>query len=264
MQCQKRGIGKAWICIDGSNNDCDSDGNFLAEKRKSKSHDVGNIVSYMWAVSANNGTPITYSVYRGGQVDSKALHEMIVSLTANGIRVSGVILDRGFCNVDSLKLLSGEGILYVVMLKGNINSHKDLVRYGKELRLNNIRYLIKRSGMYGVSEKSQVFSSDSMEAYVSLYYDSKNGVQRVNCLTDRVKAEVNDALAAVVDERKVSISTDCKKYIKMTRKGRGTKIEIDKEELQKAVDSKGFSCIASSDEMTADEKDANLPAKAGF
>ena len=257
VQCQKRGIGKAWICIDGSNNDCDADRNFLAEKGKSKSHDAGNIVSYMWAVSADDGTPITYSVYRGGQVDSKALHEMIANLRANNIHVRGVILDRGFSNVDSLKLLSEEKIPYVVMLKGNTNSHKELVaKYGKELRLNNVHYLIKRSGMYGVSEKSKVFSSDPMEAYVSLYYDSKNGVQRVNYLTDKVKAAADDALAAVEDRRKVSISTDYKKYIKVIRKGNETKIAIDEEKLQEAIDSKGFSCIASSEEMTADEKDA--------
>lgn len=82
----------------------------------------------MWAVSASNGTPVIYSVYCDGQVDSKALHEMIASLTANGIRVSTVTLDRGFSNVESLRLLSGEGIPYVVMLKGNTNSHKDLAQ----------------------------------------------------------------------------------------------------------------------------------------
>ncbi len=257
QRCRDNGVEDAWICIDGSNNDCNADGNYLAEKGKAKSHGTGGIVSYMWAVNASNGTPITYSVYRGSQIDSKAFRETIANLKANGMAVKGVILDRGFCDVNSLRLLSEEGIPYVVMLKGNISSHKELVaKYGKELRLNNVRYLLQRTGMYGVSGKLRLFSAEPDEAYVSLYYDSRNGVERVNHLTDKVKAAVNGALTAVTEGKEVTISADCRKYINVNRKGRGTKVGINEEALQEAVDSKGFSCIASSQEMTADEKDA--------
>lgn len=254
-KCRERGVEKAWICIDGSNNDCDADKNVLAEKGKPKSHGGGDVVGYMWAVDSRDGTPITYSIYRGGQVDSKALREIIASLEANGVGINGVILDRGFCDIESLRLLSGSGIPYLAMLKGNINAHKVLAeRYGKELRLNNVRYLLPGSGMYGVSEKARLFSSKPDEAYVSLYYDSRNGVERVNHLTDKVKEEISQALTAVSEGKKVSVSADCRKYINIVRKGRGTRIEINEDVLQEAVDSKGFSCIASSIEMTAAEK----------
>lgn len=254
---QEHDVKKAWICIDGSNDDCNADRNFLAEKGKAKSHRTGDVVSYMWAVDASDGMPITYRVYRGGQVDSKALREIIASLKANEVDVGGVILDRGFCNAESLRFLSGEGIPYVVMLKGSINAHKYLVaKYGKDLRLNNVRYLIPRSGMYGVSEKTRLFSSEKDEAYVSLYYDSKNGVERVNHLTDKVKAAIEEAFAATAEGKKVTVNAECQKYINVVKDGADIKIEINEGNLQEAIDSKGFSSIASSDEMTAEEIDS--------
>lgn len=255
-RCREHSIRDAWICIDGSNDDCDAQKNALAEKGKAKTGGTRDVVGYMWAVNAADGIPVTYSVYRGGQVDSKALREIITYLRGYDIDVQGVILDRGLCDIHSLRLLADEGISYVMMLKGNVNAQEELVsRYGKELRLNNVRYLLQNSGMYGVSEKLPVFSSYPDEAYVSLYYDSSNGVQRVNHLTDKVKEQAKDALAALADGKKVSIGKEYSSYINVVKSGCSTKIEINEEKLQQAIDKKGFSCIASSEDMSADEKD---------
>lgn len=126
-QCGECGMEKAWICIDGSNSDCGAEENTLAEKGKAKSHGMRDVVSYMWAVNANDGTSVTYNVYCGDRVDSKALREMVAFLKANGIAASGIILDKCFCNRESLKLLSDKVIPYVVMLKRNARSPNSLV-----------------------------------------------------------------------------------------------------------------------------------------
>jgi|GEM_PF-3069355 len=66
----------------------------------------------MYAVDSEDGTPITYTIYRGGRVDSKELAEVIAYLHSYGIDTEGVILDRGFCNEDSIKLLKSVDLKY--------------------------------------------------------------------------------------------------------------------------------------------------------
>ena len=74
LQCKKQGIENVWLCVDGSNDDCESAGVELAEKGHAKSHKNSNIVSFTYAVS-DKGLPVTFSVYRGGLVDAKAMNE---------------------------------------------------------------------------------------------------------------------------------------------------------------------------------------------
>ena len=97
--CRERGIKKVWLCIDGSNSDCQSREVELAEKGKAKSHKNCNICSYLYAVDAATGMPITMRLYRGGRVDSKAFIEIQAYLRRYAIEAEGVILDRGFCDV---------------------------------------------------------------------------------------------------------------------------------------------------------------------
>ena len=54
-----------WLCIDGSNDDCQSNGVDIAEKGHDKLGKNINIVSLNYAVT-EDGKPVTYDVYRGG------------------------------------------------------------------------------------------------------------------------------------------------------------------------------------------------------
>jgi len=58
--CKESGVTSAWISIDGSNNDCAAKACSLTEPGKAKSHTDSDIISYMYAVNAQTGMPITY------------------------------------------------------------------------------------------------------------------------------------------------------------------------------------------------------------
>ena len=80
--------------------------------------------------------------------------------------------------------------------------------------------MLNRSGMYGVNEKLKLFKTkNSIETYVTLLYDSKNGIARVNILTDAIKKELKKANEAVLKGENPKINSKYDSYIK--------KIEID-------------------------------------
>ena len=250
-KCIEKGINDVWICIDGSNDDCDAKEVNLAENGHNKSKSNSNIVSYMWAVSSVDGTPITFNVYRGGRVDSKAIKEIATYLNSLNITIRGIILDRGFCDVETLEMILEMGYQYVVMLKENTNGHTEMVKkYGQNLKLLKSEYMLNKSGMYGVMEKMNIFKTNKIpDSYISLFYDTKNCISRVNTLTDNVKKEIKKANDAVLEGKTPKISDKYNKYI--------TKIESNgypiyvpnNENLQESVDTKGFSSIATSIEM---------------
>jgi len=62
MQCKKDGVDGVWLCIDGSNDDCESEGVELAEKGHAKSKRNVEIVSFTYAVTPG-GKPVTFDVY---------------------------------------------------------------------------------------------------------------------------------------------------------------------------------------------------------
>lgn len=115
--CKKDGAEEAWLCIDGSNDDCQSTGVDLAEKGMAKSHNNSNIVSFTYAVTTD-GKPVFYEAYRGSLVDFKAMKSVIDFLSESGFMVKGVILDRGYCNSQVLRYLHDHSLSYIIMVKG--------------------------------------------------------------------------------------------------------------------------------------------------
>ncbi|MBR1635507.1 MAG: hypothetical protein IJ682_10660 [Lachnospiraceae bacterium] len=117
-----------WLCIDGSNDDCRSTGVDIAEKGHAKSHKNVNIVSFTYAIT-NDGLPVTFEIYRGGLVDAKAMKKILDFLAECGISLRGVILDRGYCDRNTLKYLNSHSIPYSLSFSSNNSSLlSDLVR----------------------------------------------------------------------------------------------------------------------------------------
>ena len=49
---------------------------------------------------------VTYSVFRGSRVDSRQIYLMVDYLKSYDMQISGVILDRGFANIEGLRLMN--------------------------------------------------------------------------------------------------------------------------------------------------------------
>lgn len=248
--CKRRGIGKAWISIDGSNNDCQVEDSGLSDQGKAKSGKHVNIVSYIYAVSSKDGMPITYCVNDGSMVDSKAFHQICMMLEDSGIEIEGVIADRGFCNVDVVKMIRESGYRFVLMLKSNTKGHTDMLqKHAKEIRWN-VRCCVGDNGLFGVSEKKHIFGNSKEEAYISLYFDGVNGSERSAALIGRIRKNAREIQKKIDAGKTPSIPKDMKKYLAIDKeKG---EIMYDFDSWQESVDEKGYHSLAASDDFGAD------------
>lgn len=270
--CKERGISEAWIAIDGSNNDCEAQKAEIAETGKAKSRKNVSIVSYMYAVDSRNGDPITFSIYRGGRVDSKAVIEMIGWLAAYDIRVKGVIVDRGFATKDVFERFDGNEIDYVAMLKGDTKAHTDMLdRYADKIRMQ-YEYMLGRycadgcagttaeftadsNILYGIeeTEKIPLFSAYDYRAYVSLIYDGANGGERqetwfkkVSNVALAIQRKLNHGKTAAVPKE----YADC---IRIEEQSGKPIVMVNTNQVQEKGGRKGFYTLASSKAMKTRE-----------
>ncbi len=189
LQCRQSGAESVWLCIDGSNDDCNSEGVELAEKGHAKSLKNKNIVSFTYAVT-NTGSPVTFNVYRGSLVDAKAMTETIDFLTECNIKLNGVILDRGYCNSRTLNYLSERDIPYIIMVKGTPMGVEEIVReYGSKIKMN-AEYLIKGTNLFGVQKPCQIFKDFNHTDYLTLFFNYENAAARISTLVKQVNREI--------------------------------------------------------------------------
>lgn len=248
-ECSNRGITKVWISIDGSNNDCNVTGSDLCEKGNAKSHTNSDIVSFIWALDTRTGTPVTYFVNNGGMVDSKAFQKMAAFLAGSGIEIEGVILDRGFCTHDVLQALEEYGYPYVVMLKSDTYGHtKMMEKHAADIKWN-VKYVAGDDGLFGISEKQQVFGNHPEEAWVNLYFDGANGTDRSITLIRKIRTAAREMEEAILNHEKPSSPKELSRYLSVKKNGQSWKVVYNYDNWQKALDEKGFCSIASSLEL---------------
>ena len=245
-ECAGRGITKVWISIDGSNNDCNVIGSDLCEKGNAKSNTNSDIVSFIWALETGTGMPVTYFVNNGGMVDSKAFQKMAAFLLSSGIEIEGVILDRGFCTHDVLQTLEECGYPYIVMLKSDTYGHtKMLEKHASNIKWN-VKYVAGDDGLFGISEKQQVFGNHPENAWVSLYFDGANGTDRSITLIRKIRKAAREMEEAILNHEKPSVPKELSRYLSARKNGRSWKVVYNYDNWQKALDEKGFCSIASS------------------
>ena len=254
-ECKRRGVTKAWISIDGSNNNCESTSCALAEKGHAKSRENTNIVSYMYAVNAEDGRPITYTVYNGGKVDSKAIQKMAAILSSHGIEIVGVILDRGFCTHGVFELLDRLGYPYVVMLQSDTFAHSQMVAQHSETIRWRVPYAVGEKGLFGISEKKRLFCEYPQEAFVNLFFDASNGSQRSLALISKILKATKVLKAEIQKGKRPVVPQALAKYISLRQEGDTLSVEHDYAKWQKDVDLKGFCSIASSEDFGPEEVD---------
>jgi len=254
-ECKRRGVTKAWISIDGSNNNCDSVSCTTTGKGHAKSRENTNIVSYMYAVNAEDGRPITYTVYDGGKVDSKAIQKMAAILASHGIEIVGIILDRGFCTHGVFELLNSLGYPYVVMLQADTFAHSQMVAQHSETIRWRVSYAVGEKGLFGISDKKRLFHGHTQEAFVNLFFDASNGSQRALTLIAKILKATKEMKAEIQRGKRPVVPQVLAKYISLRQEGDTLSVEHDYARWQKDVDLKGFCSIASSEDFGPEEVD---------
>jgi len=271
-KCRERDLSEAWIAIDGTNNDCEAREAGIAESGKAKSQKNVSIVSYMYAVDSRNGDPITFSIYRGGRVDCKAVIEMVGWLTAFDVKVKGVIVDRGFATKEVLELFDQNGINYVAMLKGDAKVHTAMLdRYADKIRMQykymlgkynaggcadaSTEYATDSDVLYGVSEagKERLFSAHDYEAYVSLIYDGANGGKRQETWFKKVSNAALRIQRQLDMGKNAGVAKEYAGYINIIEMDGRDVALVYEDKVQEWGCRKGFFTLASSEALDAME-----------
>lgn len=248
--CQADGAEDVWLCIDGSNDDCQSQGVDFAEKGMAKSHTSNSIVSFTYAVTTD-GKPVSYEIYRGGLVDFKAMKLVIDHLCEAGFRVKGVILDRGYCNSDVLHYLRDHNIPYIIMVKGCPSLCTQMWKsYGSQIKMN-VEYLVEDTCLFAAQQVLPLYGSCDWKDYVTLFFDYQNGSERVTALLKNLY-KVRSKLAEQLKRGKeVVLEGKYEKLLTIEESEDGSrKISLNRANLQKAIDEKGLYSIVSSENLS--------------
>ena len=248
--CQKDGAEDVWLCIDGSNDDCQSVGVDLAEKGMAKSHHNTDIISFTYAVTTD-GKPVAFEVYRGGLVDFKAMKVVIDHLSEAGFHVKGVILDRGYCNSDVLLYLHDHSIPYIVMVKGCPAQCAQMWEdYGNRIKMN-VEYLVDGTYLFAVQQKMSLYSNCDWEDFITLYFDYQNGGERITALLKNVYKTKSRANEQLRQGKEVTLEGQYEELLTIDEVSKGNpEIGLNKKNLQKAIDKKGLYSIVCSEALS--------------
>ena len=255
----KNGVSEVYLCIDGCNIDCEATGNEDAERGKDKSGQHTTIISFMWAIVGNGkhkGMPLSYVTYNGSQVDCAGIKRLIAKLEGYGLKVKGGILDRGFCTENIMIELPSIGIPFIIMMTEKTGGHQEMVKlHGEKIR-NATKYYAGK-GRYGTVDRTKVFKTSDLEAYIVLYYDPlKAAFANIN-LVDKVYNAAEDIIEAIRLGKKYAIPQKYEEYISVISTEKDGKsfleVKIDHDRLDDQIRTFGFSTIATYDEKTPKE-----------
>ena len=255
VHCHKRGITKCWVSIDGSNNDCEVRESDLSEYGYAKSGNDSKIVSFIYAVNAEDGTPITYYVNPGSVIDSKAFMEIAALLKSASIEIEGVILDSGFCTYEVIQTIISLKYDYIIMTPCDTHGHTSMIQSeGQNIKWKSEYCVSDEGGLYGTTKKQVLFRTHpDLEAYINLYFDSFRGTNQSADLSSKIRKTMRNIQTKLDDGKNVKIPGEMNPYLKIEElNGRKTVIPANKV-WDAQMEKKGFFSLASSRDFGAEQ-----------
>lgn len=255
--CAQHGTEEVWLCIDGSNSDARITNSSLAELGPSKSHKSVPIVSYIWAVCAKTGLPVCWMVNNGGMHDSKAFHGLLELIGSAGIKIRGVIIDRGFASGGILETIKSWGYAFILMLPQSTVGYKTMMeRHASEIFWNGeYWFYLNGHSVYGTTDHVKIFNNLNDEYCTALFLDSENGP----AITNHVTAKIGRAIEVLEEQlkthpEKAEVPKGMEKYLRIERQDSSASLVIiDRRQITSIARTSGFSAIASSKELDAKE-----------
>lgn len=247
-----RGRKKLWLCIDGSNNDCQMKDSHYAEPGENKSHTHKNIVGYIYAVDAETGEPVTYFVNPGGEVDCQTFQGIITFLTSYGLDLEGVILDRGFCTYDVVRTLNDLHLDYVIMVKEADGFNTILEEHGEKIFWDP-KYLVdEKKGVFGIASIVKIWKTHEMTGIMNLYFGASQGYWKGIELLGSVCEAKRQADMACLAGKKPVFEKKLNKFFDVSPEpGEDGKyhVTVRYDQWKKSLRSQGFFAMLSSKEF---------------
>ena len=279
LQCKESlKVKKVWIAADGSNSNHQVKNSKYSNRGKAKSKKNVDIASYIWALNATDGTPVTFFLNEGGTSDSKAFVEICEYLKMFDIEIEGFILDRGFLTHEVLTLITSLGYDYLIKLKSDTYAHTQMFTKHANDIYWKVKYLVGYGGIYGIMEGPQkIFSNHPDSAYIGLFFDGKNGSERKVALSDKIFQAMEEAQEAINAGQKPVISKEMRHFLDVKKivvsevidssssPESGSKTPQSKEESsiseanKESVDSTSIAGEKTTAESTAAKEEASSP-----
>ena len=253
QHCHDAGITKAWLCIDGSNNDCEVERSPLSEQGNAKSHSHSDIVGYMYVISAIDGRPITYYMYEGSRPDQSAIHQVAQILSSADIEIAGVVMDAGFCVEDVIETMEECSLEYVIMMHSNHHGHTEAVEeMGERIRWSP-EYLVSDEGVFGTSVRKRLFHAHKREEIVNVYFDAVRGTYGSIELSKKIRNERRRVDALIQSGKPAQVAPAYSKYLEIRTDGNGIpNVSYRYDQWKKDSNAKGFFSILSSSDFGAE------------
>jgi len=246
---------KVWLCIDASNNDCAVTESELVGVGHAKSHRNFPVVSFIWAVDAETGRPLTWFVNNGKTPDCNAVDAVLKFVSSEGMQVEGVIMDRSFAAGKVLNLALEKKLKYIVMLKSDSAGFSEMILNHSE----DVRWKIEHTvgmgeALFGITDKVRLFASDTIESCVGLFFSGYRSWSMTTSLIRKVQlADKTLRCRIATGADKIEAPVGVGKFVNLDKiDGKVVDFKWNFKELQKTADSYGFHAIASSEMMSAE------------
>ncbi len=245
-----KGIKNVYANVDGSNDDCDSSSSDMAEKGHAKSGKNKNIINVMYTV-APDGTPISFIQYRGSVVDSVAMQWVIKYAEKLKLKLQGFCIDRGFCSKEIADYIKQANYNFVMMLTDNVDSYTDAVaEIGGDIR-NNVDKWLFDNELFADTVEKPLFKKDKDNSYIHIFYNCEKGGATTAALLRNIRKAINEAAVTLRNGNIPTIPANMTKYFGF-RQGTGPKTLVYyPQNIQNALDSKGFFGLATSQKISA-------------
>ena len=222
----------------------------MAEKGHAKSGKNKNIINVMYTV-APDGTPISFIQYRGSVVDSVAMQWVIKYAEKLKLKLQGFCIDRGFCSKEIADYIKQANYNFVMMLTDNVDSYTDAVaEIGGDIR-NNVDKWLFDNELFADTVEKPLFKKDKDNSYIHIFYNCEKGGATTAALLRNIRKAINEAAVTLRNGNIPTIPVNMTKYFGF-RQGTGPKTLVYyPQNIQNALDSKGFFGLATSQKISA-------------
>ena len=216
-----------------------------------------NVLSLSPALASDSaGQPLFYKILPRTVPGLGRLRYLIDRIEEHGCHSAGVVLYRGSVSRDTIEYLDQKDIPFLLMMQGHRESVSSLIEANRGTFETKRATRIGTAGVHGVTVRGKLFPGESEERSFHLFFDpSQTAAERAefNRLLDRM-AELlrrHEGIDLMFAEPWTRWFT-CR-YAEENGRKRFLSAEEKQDAIQRELELCGYSCIVSSEAMTAAE-----------
>lgn len=215
-------------------------------------------VNLSYAIDMQDSKPLFYELYPGSIIDNSECTKMVEKAQDYGYANVGFILDRGYFSKHNITFMDAKHYGFVIMLKENYQCVKDVISSAQgQIEKFKFKYYIKEHGVYGMTIKGKLYSTDKHIRYFHVFYDNERAAGMQDSIMKTIVTQ-EERLNEKREKTKGLREKDVEEYkttFNLRFDSNGYLIGVSRKEarIKRMMDEAGFFVICTSEEMTAAE-----------